>query len=1022
MDNDIRLLIEMVGKDNASDEIKKVDGALGGLGDVAKGAVTALAGVGVVAGGAVVAGIGASIKAASDFEAQMSAVKAVSGATADEMGQLSGLALKLGKDTSFSAGEAAAGLEELVKGGVSIPDIMNGAAKATLDLAAAGGVGLADAAEIAANSLAIFNLSGSDMAMVANQIAGAANASSLSVMDFKMSLGAAGTVLAGAGQTFEDSATAIALLGQAGIKGSDAGTSLKTMFANLIPTTKPAIKAMREVGLYTDEAGSAFVNLDGSFKSVGEIADLLEDNLGGLSEAQRSLALETIFGSDAQRAALVLTKAGADGFDDMARNMGKVTAEAVGMEKLNNLNGVMQSLQGSVETAGITLGQAFLPLLTDLAKLAVEAVNAAIPFLEAWGPKVAEAIKQGIDAVKAFVAFIPTLLARAAPIIEAVQIQFEFFADVVEQVLSGDIMGAFKHFVSGMEETRVDIVKQLLDWAKGFIEWVAPMVPKLLAELARVSQEIMTFLAETAVKTVEAIVPMAAAFIDWIGPQIPGLLRELGTFAATMFEWFIAQMPAIGAKLGEWGQAFIEWIAPRIGPMLIELGKLLIEMANWIMGTALPKLQAELVKWGEAFVMWVAKDALPKIGAELDKLMNALLAWTRQAATDAGNAAVQIGRDLVSGIGRGIDQLKGWLGNQAAALAESAISSAKAALRVGSPSVVAAEEIGQPFVWGIGAGMVKEMPWLQGQTRAVVKQGMEDAGAAATHTAANAAIDAYIDAIFKRNQDVIDAGTQLSRDAWKSITPEGAAAAAEAGKAAVDAYIAEVDKGTELSRNAWRRVMGQAPTDAGGGGGGGGDTGGGGTGPRPDTGGTYSGPAQSDPLYMQLLANAGWHSQVPGKGPLDIGPIDYDPLFDTERGHGAAGTNAWKSGHYRVLYRINSLLSAGHETNVQSALRKAVEWVRANTPQQYWGGLGWTIDGRARGGPVWPGRSYLVGERGPELLSMGSRAGQVTPMGGAVYHITVNVAGSVATEGRLVDAIHAGLLRKQRYNSSLGLT
>ena len=159
--------------------------------------------------------------------------------------------------------------------------------------------------------------------MVSDQIAGAANASSLSVGDFKMSLAAGGSVMAAAGQDFDQVATAIALMGAAGIKGSDAGTSLKSMFNNLIPSTKGARKAMEEVGLWTEDAGSAFVNMDGSIKDVSEISGLLTDTLGHLTEAQRLTALETIFGTDGMRAALVMTNAGAEGYDNMADQHGQ---------------------------------------------------------------------------------------------------------------------------------------------------------------------------------------------------------------------------------------------------------------------------------------------------------------------------------------------------------------------------------------------------------------------------------------------------------------------------------------------------------------------------------------------------------------------------------------------------------------------------------------------------------------------------------------------------------------------------
>ncbi len=384
---------------------------------------------------------------------------AVSGPTGEKLKQLSGLALQLGKDTVFSAKDAALGLEEMVKGGIKIPDILNGGAKAILNLASAGGVALPDAAEIGANALSMFGLKGEDLARVSDLIAGAANASSLSVTDFKFSLAAAGAVAAGSGQTIDDLSQAIAVMGAAGIKGSDAGTSLKTMLGNLQPTTKAQVEQMRELGLITvdqtklfaalrqqgidprtvaqkdqmtalmmavtgwdgvkkmtteqkevwadasEKLGvyeNKFIDANGKFKSMAEIAELLQTHTEGLTDAQRMQALETIFGSDAIRAATIFAKEGGEGFAQMAADMGKVTAEAVGMQRLDNLAGSWEQLKGSLETAAITLGQHLLPSLRGLVDWGTRAVNGAIPLIEQYGPKLAAGLAVGGQSLATF--------------------------------------------------------------------------------------------------------------------------------------------------------------------------------------------------------------------------------------------------------------------------------------------------------------------------------------------------------------------------------------------------------------------------------------------------------------------------------------------------------------------------------------------------------------------------------------------------------------------------------------------
>jgi TP901 family phage tail tape measure protein len=377
-------------------------------------------------------GLGGAVKAAASFEAGLSAIKAVSGATNQEMEGIRQTALRLGKDTVFSSTEAAGAMEALIKAGVSTQDVMTGAADATVNLAAAGSVDLTTAAEIAANALNQFNLKGSDMVHVSDLIAGAANASAIDVTDFGFSLSQAGAVANLTGIKFDDLSVAIAEMGQAGIKGSDAGTSLKTLLTNLIPTTDKQVGLMEDLGLITVKAGvdmrtlvskglkpastsfddvntalqeyaaaqgagavgtqknrsaalamgqemgvvgNAFFDASGKAKSLRDIQELLFKSTKGLTEEQKLNTLNILFGSDAIRAAGVLAKEGAAGYDEMAGAMGKVTAADVAATRLDNLNGSIEQLKGSFETMLIVIGEVFLPVVRKFVDAITSMVN-----------------------------------------------------------------------------------------------------------------------------------------------------------------------------------------------------------------------------------------------------------------------------------------------------------------------------------------------------------------------------------------------------------------------------------------------------------------------------------------------------------------------------------------------------------------------------------------------------------------------------------------------------------------------
>lgn len=333
------------------------------------GAAGAMGKAGLVIAG----GLALAVNSAADFEQRLSAIEAVSGATGKEMDAISAKALQLGKDTAFSATESAQAMEELIKAGLTVDEVLNGAADATVNLAAAGEIDLPQAATIASNAMNQFNLAAKDMPHVADLIAGAANASAIDVSDFGLSMQQAGATANLVGLSFDDLAAAIAIMGNAGIRGSDAGTSLKTMLSNLQPTTEKQIGLMTDLGIITKDGSNRFFDAAGNIKSMSDIAGVLSNSLKGMSKQQKAAALETIFGSDAIRAAAIIANEGSKGFDKMADSMGKVTAQEVAEKRLDNMRGSLEQLKGSLETAGIMIGQVFLP-----------GVRAAVDQLNEW--------------------------------------------------------------------------------------------------------------------------------------------------------------------------------------------------------------------------------------------------------------------------------------------------------------------------------------------------------------------------------------------------------------------------------------------------------------------------------------------------------------------------------------------------------------------------------------------------------------------------------------------------------------
>lgn len=384
---------------------------------------------------AIAGALGLATKKSMDFEQQMSNVKSVMDpAEANKYSDaLTNLAVKLGADTKYSALEAAQGMEELVKAGVSTKDIMNGGLSGALSLATAGDLELADAAEIASTALNAFRDDNLSVAKAADILAGAANASATSVGEMKYGLSMTSAVAAGMGLSFKDTSTALAVFAQNGLKGSDAGTSLKTMLSRLVPMTDGAYTTMESLGLVSLDTKKAFESLakqgfkpasqdlgdiykamdayvtkttglkkgtasfekafskasialgvmdnkffdaQGNIKSMTEISGELSKALDGMSAKDKQEALYKIFGSDAIRGALILGKSGAKGFTEMANAMDKIKAADVAAERMNNLKGRIEELSGAFETAQINVGKALTPAVSALVAVLQKVVDA----------------------------------------------------------------------------------------------------------------------------------------------------------------------------------------------------------------------------------------------------------------------------------------------------------------------------------------------------------------------------------------------------------------------------------------------------------------------------------------------------------------------------------------------------------------------------------------------------------------------------------------------------------------------
>lgn len=347
------------------------------------------------AGQAIVQFVGDSIGKAGDFEQGMNRFASVTGDALGESGKsledFKELFISLGRDLPVSTAEVQQAAIEMAKGGIEPATIAAGGLRDVLNLAAAGEIGIAEAAEISAKQLGVWV----DKAATAQEkaaflteatdlLAQAANASTVNVDDLALGLANTGKSADIAGLSFRETVTSMALISSGFSSAADAGTSFKTFLQRLTPTTDTQAEAFKRLNLLTADGTSKFYDEAGAFIGMDKAAGLLKDSLEGMSESQRKMALEAAFGSDAIRAAGMLADAGADGYARMAADMAKAgTAAQQAARKQVGFNVAMDNMMGSLEALQIVVMSQALPALTSLVNFIARGINAITDYADA---------------------------------------------------------------------------------------------------------------------------------------------------------------------------------------------------------------------------------------------------------------------------------------------------------------------------------------------------------------------------------------------------------------------------------------------------------------------------------------------------------------------------------------------------------------------------------------------------------------------------------------------------------------
>ena len=486
----------VIETDLDSSGIEKGLSKIGGLAvkglSVATGAIT---GTATALGGVSIA----AIKAGSDFESQMSRVQAISGATGSEFNKLKEQAIQLGADTAFSSSQAAEGMENLAAAGFTTSEIMD-AMPGLLDLAAASGEDLASSSDIAASTLRGFGLEAADAAHVADVLAANANKTNSSVADTGEAMKYVAPLARAAGLSMEETAAAIGIMANAGIQGSQAGTTLRGAISRLSKPTKQMSECMADLGI-------SFYDSEGNMKSLAEQTRMMEEATAGMTDEQRNNVLVTLYGQEALSGMLALMNEGDGALLELthAYETCDGSAKAAAETMQDNLAGALDQLGGSAETLGIVFYESVSESLKETAKSATDSIN-----------NITEAVRNGglDDAIEAAGDEFANLAVEAA----------SHAPDMVDTAVD-----FIESFIDGIGKNKKKLVGAAVDMAETLGGGLADLLPDELGEPVEEAIDSITEslesggledAGETVVKTFDNVIKVVGELADVALPPL----------------------------------------------------------------------------------------------------------------------------------------------------------------------------------------------------------------------------------------------------------------------------------------------------------------------------------------------------------------------------------------------------------------------------------------------------------------------------------------------------------------------
>jgi TP901 family phage tail tape measure protein len=672
--NLLKTLVEIGVDDQASNQINSLSTSV-------KSKLVNAGKVAVAAVGAAVTGfIASSVQAGAEFDTQMSQVAATMGTTTDEIQDLRDFALEMGSTTAFSASQAAEALNYMALAGYDSTQSME-MLPTVLNLAAAGGIELADASDMVTDAQSALGLSMDETTEMVDKMAKTSSKSNTSVAQLgEAILTVGGTAKNLAGGTTELNQV-LGILADNGIKASEGGTHLRNIMLAMTPTTDAAVAAFDELGVSTYDA-------DGNLRPLQDTFLDLQSALADYSDEEQQYYLTSIFNKTDLSSVNALLGTTADRWDELADSIDDAqgAAEEMANTQLDNLTGSVTIFKSALEGAQIALSDKLSPYLKNFVDFATEKMGQFTDWLDTVD------IDAIIDNVTSKLEALFNIMQSLMPLTAGIVAGFAAFT-VVSNIIT--TLNTFKTAL-----TEIKKVMTLAQAAQALFNSTMLANPVVLVVTAIVA---LIAILGTFLLTNEDARNTLASVWETIKSTVGGVVDALAKF-------FTQTVPNALAKM-------INWFATLPTKIAGFLANVILKVASWA-----TQMTAKAVSTGMNFLSSLVKfiGQIPgKLASLLAQGLSNVISWARNLVNNVRNAGsnalsalrnsfsgvASIGKNLIQGLWNGISDMAGWIKSKIQGFGEGVLNSLKNFFGIHSPSTVMRDQIGKFLGMGIGEGI-----------------------------------------------------------------------------------------------------------------------------------------------------------------------------------------------------------------------------------------------------------------------------------------------------------------------------